>query len=117
MDKPEWIKQSTVKLHQKTTCAGVKATSAAASTPLINRALQAAEPDVRKRKPLPPKEKKLWRDSVVDCLSDHPTVSINAYAEMASEAANYAASVTHRCVALYDFSVGRTFITSGKFCS
>jgi len=105
---------STVKLHQKTTCAKSRSTSSAAFTPLINRALQSTDRDVTRRKPLPPKEKKLWRDSVVRCLSDHPTVSINAYAQMASEL--YAASVTHRCEALYDFSVGRTFVTSGTFC-
>jgi hypothetical protein len=73
---------STVKLHQKTSCDKSKSKSASALTPLINRALQAADRDVRRRKPLPPNEKKLWRNCVVDCLSEHPTVSINAFAQL-----------------------------------
>ena len=106
---------SSVKHHQKTTCIKTKSLSASASTPLIDRALQSADRDVRKRKSLPPNEKKVWRNCVVDCLSEHPTVSINSFAKLASETANYAATVVHRSSELHDFSIGRTFITSGKY--
>jgi len=52
---------STVKLHQRTTSLKAKSTSSTACTTLINRALEVAERDVRKRKSLPANERKLAR--------------------------------------------------------
>lgn len=58
----KWINLSglsTVKMHQKSSCVKAKSTSWVTFTPLIKRALEASEPDVQNRKPLPPKKKKL----------------------------------------------------------
>lgn len=99
---------SSVKLHQKTTC--VKAKSASWSTVLLKQRIRTSKSANHFQRMRRSSGEILW-----SILSDHPTVSINAYAQMASDAANYAASVTHRCAMLYDFTMGRTFITSGKF--
>lgn len=65
------------------------------------------------RKVMPPQTKNLWRRHVIDVLSGHPTLSINACAQVASSTANYAAELSHKTNVLYDYSIGRTYITEG----
>lgn len=67
------------------------------------------------RKTLAPKAKASWRKHVVHLIAQHPTVSISACAEIASSCANFAAEHAHRNNnVLCDYSIGRTYITSGE---
>ena len=48
------------------------------------------------RKVMPPQTKNLWRRHVIVVLSGHPTLSINACAQVASSTTNYAAELSHK---------------------
>ena len=114
----KWINQSgmsKVKVHQKTCSKKESTASTSTQQPLIAHSFAAGKPS-QTRKPLPARDKKMWRDEVVDQLSENPTISINACAKLASAHANYAAGVTLRTNSLYDWSIGRTYITIGKLC-
>ena len=77
----KWINQSgmsTVKVHQETCNKKESRTSTSTLQPLIEHAYFAGKSS-RTRKPLPAKMKKMWRDEVVDQLSENPTISINAW--------------------------------------
>ena len=111
MDKPEWYEHSE---SPPENCSKKESTaSTSTQQPLIAQSFAAGKPS-QTRKPLPARDKKMWRDEVVDQLSENPT--INACVKLASAHANYAAGVTLRTNSLYDWSIGRTYITSGKLC-
>ena len=111
----KWVNQSgmsTVKVHQETCSKNESRTIMCTQQPLIDNALIAIKPR-ETRKPLPAKMKKMWRDEVVGHLSENPTISINSCAKLASAHANYAACVTFKTNSLYNWNIGRTYITSG----
>ena len=114
---------STVKNHQASTCPArpkaktdVKSSSGTENNQnqlLITRMMGASRPP-HSRKQLPTSEKTKWRNEVVKTLSEHPTVSINACANLASNFATYASEVDFRTNDLHDWRIGRTFISKGK---
>ncbi|KAI6651370.1 hypothetical protein LOD99_5337 [Oopsacas minuta] len=101
---------STVKLHQEMCSKNESKASTSAQQPLIEHCFAALKPS-ETRKPLPCKLKRMWRDEVVDQLSENPTISINACANLASAHANYTAELTIRTNSLYNWNIGRTYIT------
>ena len=108
--KGKWVNQggmSSVKLHQETCSKNESKPSISTQQPLIEHCFAAVK-STETRNPLQWKLKKLLRDEVVDQLSENPTVSINACANLASAHANYAAEVTIRANTLYNWNIVRT---------
>ena len=110
MVNKEWVNQSgmsAIKIHLRDNCA-----TASSKKMNIIRAFNSRQ-STASRKVMPPQTKNLWRRHVIDVLSGHPTLSINACAQVASSTANYAAELSHKTNVLYDYSIGRTYITEG----
>ena len=103
---------STLKVHQETCSKNESRTIMCTLQPLIDNALIAIKPR-ETRKPLPVKMKKMWRYEVVGHLSENPTIYINLRAKLAPAHANYAACVTFKTNSLYNWNIGRTYITGG----
>lgn len=110
-DGNKWVNQSgmaSIKVHLRGNCSGnIKQKQIS-----ISRAFE-VQGSSSSRKTLPQKMKESFRDHVVDVLCDHPTVSVNACADIASKVANFACEITHMNNTTYDFSIGRTCITTG----
>lgn len=107
----QWVNQSgvsAIKRHLEKNCAPATSTS---NQLTIHRSFQCA-PSTSKP-PLPKEAKEQWQQHVVKLVCAHPTVSINAMAQIASSCANFASSVTHRNNKINDYSIGRTYISSG----
>ena len=110
--KNSWVNQSGLKsLKHHLTYSCTKLEPKEVQSKDIRNIMQAQKP-VEKRKPLGLIKANTWKNFVVDLLASNPTVSISAHARIVSEVANFAASVTHSESSLFDFSIGRTQLTS-----